>query len=350
MPRSIITGLALSFSVLATACGGDDVATSAEPPSDAADATNEGGHADASATPSDVDASATPSSEAGDTADAKETSDASVSVEADAGPAPTDAGAGESDATRVDGVADESLAGEAGDAALDVGLEGSFESGPDGPPDASGESDMDGASDAPHDVDVSGGTVLLLGGGASTVFAAEFHPGSSWTASTLTGATSDPPAVALTNSSSGLGVIRSNGGAGEVRFTTWSPGRFGTFAAAFSGATEAGSLALAASGSRVNLAYHGADLKHYFASYAGTWNPTAEAIGAGADQSFGPTPASIAMLGANSVVAFSDGSGLLADRTRVGGVWQAVHTYDPGDAGEVLRSRCPSWHPPAGPS
>jgi len=298
------------FSVLAlaTACSGDD-ASSTPPVDGSADARTD------SIAPL-IDASAT--ADAADTSSVGAT-DASVSTDGDASVTPTDGDAGASDTNRADVVAN---AGDSGDAAS----EASAESGADGA-DA-----PQAVSDAPLDVDVSGGTILLLGGGPDSIFTGEFHPPGPWLISTLTGSTSDRPAVALTGASSGIGVIRSKIG-DEMLFTSWSPGRFGVLAAIGSGATTSGPPALAASASRVDLAYHGVDLKHYFASYVGTWTPTAEPIGAGSLQSSGPTPASITLLGADTIVAYADDDRLLSDRSRLSGAWQTVHTGDLGDAG-----------------
>ncbi len=295
------------FSVLAlaTACSGDD-ASSTPPVDGSAEARTD------SIAPL-IDASAT--ADAADASNVGET-DASVTADGDASVTPTDADAGASDSNRAD-------VGDSGQAPS----EGSAESGSD-----SGADAPQAVSDAPLDVDVSGGTILLLGGGPASIFTGEFHPPGPWLTSTLTGSTSDRPAVALTGASSGIGVIRSKIG-DEMLFTSWSPGRFGVLAAIGSGATTSGPPALAASPSRVDLAYHGVDLKHYFASYVATWTPTEEPIGAGSLQSSGPTPASITLLGANTIVAYADDDRLLSDRSRASGAWQTVHTGDLGDAG-----------------
>ena len=142
----------------------------------------------------------------------------------------------------------------------------------------------------------------------------------------------------------------SNTNAGELRFTSWSPGKFGAFAAIGNGAAAIGSPALAASSARFDLAYHATDLKHYFARYVGSWGPIAEPIGAGVDQSFGPTSASIALLGGDSVVAFADNSGLPADRSRVGGTWQGAHIHNLGDAGDSVAVAPTIVAPAGGPS
>src|SRR5262249_15218319 len=75
-------------------------------------------------------------------------------------------------------------------------------------------------------------------------------------------------------------------------------------------------------------AFHGDDFKHYFASYAASWSPTAEPIGgAGPSQSFGPSPAAIVALGADDVVAFAGNDGNIYDHTRHAGSWSSAHSH-----------------------
>ena len=155
---------------LAAACSGRRRARHRGPA--AADAANtDGTQADGDANGSSSD-DASVTADVGDSSSASETPDASVT--ADAGPS-ADAEAG-----ALDGAPDVSSPNDSGDAASDAAEEASSESGSDSATDALEETPLDGASDAPLDVDVSSGTVLLLGGGASTVFTGEFHPGSPW--------------------------------------------------------------------------------------------------------------------------------------------------------------------------
>jgi hypothetical protein len=340
--------LVLSLSILLAACSGDD--TSSTAPQSQSD-----GAAPDHATGGDADASVTTGGDGSSGSDVSPSEASDASTEGEAGMPQTEAGA--PDAGGSDRAAESAVEAappsDASEAGSDASLESGAESGSEGSADAADEVQTDAASDAPLsdaplDVDVSGGTVLLLGGGGATVFTGEFH-GSSWATSTLGDVSDEHPAVALNNASSGVGVIRSNNNGGELRFTTWSPGRFGGLSAVGSGATDLGAPALVASATRVDLAFHGVDNKHYYARFTGTWNPTAEPIGTGVDQSFGPTPPAITLLGGDPVVALADDSGLLVDRTRVAGVWQGVHAQDLGDAGASVTVTPTVITPASGP-
>ena len=176
------------------------------------------------------------------------------------------------------------------------------------------------------------GVVLVLAGGGASIFAGEYHPGSGWTTGTLADATADAPAVALTGKTSAIGVIRSTGAGGEVRFTSWSPGAWTSFSALSANVIARAAPALSASGAAVSLAFQGADYKHYFGAHLASWSPNNEPVGGTANQSFGPSPASIATLGADAILAFAGNDHDLYEQTRSGGAWQGAHGHGLGDA------------------
>jgi hypothetical protein len=377
----------LALVILACACSGDD--STGDAPVGSADASGGGSDAsapgDGSAAKSETGveggASSAESSTGGDSPNESSTADAPEGgstidtvaplpdgggeASSDAHNDAADAGAATVDAQNApDAPADVSI----GDAApLDAGADGSgIDAGSaiDAPSDdalgsgeAGGEADggpadgaatVDAGPDVPPDVDVSTGTLLLLGAGGSALFTGELHPGSSWGTGTLPDTSDDRPAVALMTSSSGIGVIRS--ASHQVRFTAWTPGHFGALTDLGATVTTSGAPSLAATADRVDLVYQGNDLKHYFGSYAASsWNITAEPIGTGIDQSFGPTPASIALLGTSSVAAYASSTGQVTDRTRAGAAWQAVHALDLDDAGNVVEFTPTIVAPVSGP-
>jgi hypothetical protein len=177
------------------------------------------------------------------------------------------------------------------------------------------------------------GVIVLLAGGGTSIFTGEYHPGSGWTTGTLADATSDGPAIALTDTGSAIGLIRSTSGAGSLRSTTWSPGNFSTFSQIAAGVTTRATPSITASGGVSLVAFHGDDFKHYFAAHLTSWAPTAEPIGPSGQQSFGPSPASITAIGSDAIVAFAGNDGDLYDQTRTAGTWAGAHAH--GLAGQL---------------
>ncbi len=88
-------------------------------------------------------------------------------------------------------------------------------------------------------------------------------------------------------------------------------------------ARDAPSLAVTAGG--VQLLYQASDFKYYRATLsASTWNPTAETVGTGVGQSFGPRGPAVAAVGNDLVVLQGGDDTILYDRT-YSGSWQAAH-------------------------
>src|SRR5262249_28758121 len=79
------------------------------------------------------------------------------------------------------------------------------------------------------------------------------------------------------------------------------------------------------------VAFQGDDFKHYYAGYQGAWTPTAEPIGGVSQQSYGPSPGAVVVLGNDVVVAFAGDNGDLYDQTRTGGAWQPAAGHGLGD-------------------
>ena len=212
-----------------------------------------------------------------------------------------------------------------------------------------GGATMDAGPDSGPDAGDGGtpvGVLVMLAGSATTVLAGEYHPGAGWMTTTLADATTDGPAIALTSSTSAIGLIRSTMG-GQLRSTDWAPpGSWLPFTALGAAVTAHDTPAIVASGTSAAAAFHGDDFKHYFALHQATWAPVAEPIGGSAAQSFGPTPAAITALGADVVVAYTGMNGDLYDQTRTGGAWLTAHGHG---LGNVLTVTPAIIAPTAGP-
>lgn len=169
----------------------------------------------------------------------------------------------------------------------------------------------------------------MLAGNTTQMLAGEFTPGAGWTTTALTGSTADSPAIALTGSSSAVGLMRAST-TGELRFTTWNGSAWTAFAAVASGVTTRAAPSITAVGAAAGAVFHGDDFKHYFGSHAAAWSPVAEPVGAGAAQSFGPSPASIAADGSDVVIAFAGSNQDLYDQRRTGGSWQPAIAHGLG--------------------
>jgi hypothetical protein len=198
-----------------------------------------------------------------------------------------------------------------------------------------GGAPVDAGSDAGDAGDSGGGgapsgVVVMLAAGSATLLAGEFHPGVGWNTTTLADGSNDGTAVALTGPAAGLGVIRSVSAAGELRFTSFTPGAWTAPAPVAAGVTTRAAPALGASGATVDLTFHGDNFKHYFGAHLAAWSPVAEAVGGTANQSYGPSPATITALGSDAVVAFAGNNNDLFDQTRTGGAWQPAHAHNLG--------------------
>jgi hypothetical protein len=173
--------------------------------------------------------------------------------------------------------------------------------------------------------------VLLLAGGGTKVLAGEFHPGVAWAVTQLSSTTDKAPGIAMTGANSATGVIRNTTVGNEVAYTTWAPGSFQAFTSIASGVTTQAAPSIAASGSRADVAFLGDDNKHYYAARLVAWNPIAEAVGGVASQSFGGSPAAVAALGSDTVVAFVGSNGDLYDQTRTGNAWLVASAHNLGN-------------------
>lgn len=174
------------------------------------------------------------------------------------------------------------------------------------------------------------GTVLLLAGGGVDMLAGQLPAGGVWSTSTLADATSVSPALVMTGAASGLGVIRSEANAGELRFTTWSAGAWSPFSGVAALVTTRAAPSAAALGGAAHVLFHGDNFKHYYASYQASWSPTADPVGGAAAQSFGPSPAAVAALPNEILTAFAGDNGDIYTQSRAAS-WAAAKPFNLGN-------------------
>lgn len=182
--------------------------------------------------------------------------------------------------------------------------------------------------------------MLLAAGGAggvSKVLLGEFHPGVAWTSQSFVASTDKAPAIAMTSATTAVAVIRNTAFSNELAYTTWVPGSFQAFTSIANGVTTQAAPSISASGSRVDVTFLGDNNKHYYASHIATWSPTAQPIGAMV-QSSGPTPAAVAAIGNDTIVAFAGDNGDLYDQTRTAGIWGAAAAHNLGNTLALMPS------------
>jgi hypothetical protein len=168
---------------------------------------------------------------------------------------------------------------------------------------------------------------VLLAGSASGVLAASRSGASAWTTISLGDATSKGVAITTLAGGNAIGLIRSNANSGELRYTIFGASGWTPFSAIAAGVTTRDRPSIAALGGTAVAAFQGNNYMHYFAAFDASWLATSEPIGGAANQSFGPTPAAIASIGLNSIVAYVGNDGDLWDQTRASGSWQSANAH-----------------------
>src|SRR5262249_45430706 len=121
---------------------------------------------------------------------------------------------------------------------------------------------------------------------------------------------------------------------GELRYSIADSNAWTPFVAVAAGVTTRARPSVAALGT-AHVAFHGEDFKHYYAEHQATWMPMAEPIGGAPQQSFGPSPPTVTVLGGNVVVAFAGDNGDLYDQTRTAGAWQPASAHSLGNVVSV---------------
>lgn len=163
------------------------------------------------------------------------------------------------------------------------------------------------------------GQAVFVALSSTTVTAGSFTEGGGWSVESSAAGGSQRPAVAMRGQDDALALFRDDG---ALAYVTLDGAGWSSPANVGAAITTRATPALAAGSTSFAAVFHGDDFKHYFAAYASSFNPSAEAVGN--PQSFGPNPASIALLGTTSVLTFVGDDGNLYDQSRVGGVWQAA--------------------------
>ncbi|UQA62737.1 hypothetical protein [Polyangium aurulentum] len=165
------------------------------------------------------------------------------------------------------------------------------------------------------------GTVLLLANMTTKVLAAAFHPNEGWSTTFLPAEADGRPAIALTDASTGVGLVR-DAKTGSVQWVGWSPMGWTPFAALGPGITTRAAPSLAGDEASVHALFHGDDYKHYYAGYAaGAWSVTAEPVGGAASQAFGPSPGAVAGIDGGVIAAYPGSDGNLYVQPRASGAW-----------------------------
>ena len=163
------------------------------------------------------------------------------------------------------------------------------------------------------------------------MLAGEFHPGMAWTVTQLSSTTDKAPGIAITGPNTAIGVTRNTTFGNQVAYTTWAPGSFQAFTSIANMVTTQAAPSIAASGTRADVVFLGDNNKHYYAAHVATWSPTADPVGGAVAQSFGSSPAAVAAIGSDTIVAFVGSNGDLYDQTRTGGVWGVASAHNLGN-------------------
>ncbi|CAN5760334.1 hypothetical protein BH09MYX1_BH09MYX1_34690 [soil metagenome] len=198
----------------------------------------------------------------------------------------------------------------------DAGNDGAVDGSDAAPPTDAGVDAADVAVDAAVCAQV---TAVVAGNASSLAYGVAVGDGG-FTGAALAGSAADRIAV-LDRGTDFTFVVRAQDGA---FFGASSIGT--TFAAATAiGPSGLDAPSLAFFGGNAQLLYQGADFKYYRATLTGsTWNSTAEAVGTGVGQSFGPRGPAAAAAGTDLVVMQGGDDTVLYDRT-FDGTWQAPH-------------------------
>jgi hypothetical protein len=198
------------------------------------------------------------------------------------------------------------------------------DAGKDGAPSDAAPTDgapiVDAAPDAKSDAATCASTTAVVAGNASSLAWAIAVGGGAFTGAGVAGSAIDRIGV-VAGATSFTYVVRAQG---DAMFSASSTGT--TFAAPTAvGASTRDAPSLAVTAAGVQLLYQASDFKYYRAILSsGTWSPTAETVGTGSGQSFGPRGPSVAAVGNDLVVLQGGDDTILYDRTW-NGSWQAPH-------------------------
>jgi hypothetical protein len=163
------------------------------------------------------------------------------------------------------------------------------------------------------------GYALVFAGGAEGLLGARYD-GTSWSTQALPGTTDRAPGVAIVHQALGVAVFRAGGGA--LSYSLEGNGTFSMPAPIAAAVTTQSAPAIVRRGAAAEVVFHGDDFKHYYASYAGAWLPTAEPVKPANElQSFGPSAGAITAVGSELVLAFAGDNGGLFEQSRTLASW-----------------------------
>lgn len=170
------------------------------------------------------------------------------------------------------------------------------------------------------------GVLTVLATGPTSAFRAAREEGS-WISSEVVGtfAAASRPAIAMRGPAAATGLLR--GSTDTLLATTWN-GSAWTSPTPLGGAITTGDTpAIASSGNGVaHATFHGVLTDfHYYARHDGAaWSPDDELIAVGDASSFGPTPAAIAVVGGDPLVAYAGADDGLYVQQRTGAAWSSA--------------------------
>jgi hypothetical protein len=172
---------------------------------------------------------------------------------------------------------------------------------------------------------VAGGRVVMLGVGTGEVLAGAFD-GTAWSTSTLSGSSTDRPALVMRGPNDAVGMFRNSG---NLSFTGFDGSSWAATANVGASITTRATPAMAANAATAFAVFHGDDFMHYFAAYTASFNPSNEPVGS--PQSFGPSSASVTLDGSDVLALYAGSNGDLYDQRRSGGAWQPASAHALGD-------------------
>jgi hypothetical protein len=105
---------------------------------------------------------------------------------------------------------------------------------------------------------------------------------------------------------------------------TFDGGTWSAFSQLAPGVTTHAGPWISSDSANAQLVFQGTDFKHYASTFdGGAWSAV-EAVGGSVNQSYGPTPPSIAAVGDDALVGFEGGNQHLYAQSRTAGAWQAA--------------------------
>jgi len=181
-------------------------------------------------------------------------------------------------------------------------------------------SDASGASADAGGCTAGSGTVAIVGGTSALAFGAVSKAGGAWAVTSFTGkSVLAPPAVELLGTGflalfpSTINDIIESTLYSSSGTPGWSiPSPMAALTGVDAAATELGAPALGVTGTTAQLVYRGSNSKYYHGTYSGAaWGAASDPVGGTTSQDFGPSPASVAVVGSTLYAAYDGNDGNL---------------------------------------